>query len=245
LYKRHVEDSPVVVVSSHAARRDIETNFPESVGKLRVLHFHTVMDETWLEPDPRETAARYALPERFLFLPNQFWAHKEHQTAFEAVRRLHARGIEICLACTGTPADPGRPDHYANLEAFVAEHGLASEIRLLGRIPRNDYFQLIRAAHAVVQPSRFEGWSSTVEDARAFGKSIVLSDIDVHLEQAPERARYFPVGDADALADAMAEMLQQATPHEERVTFTRQKEAVAAYARTALAIFAEASGTRH
>jgi glycosyltransferase involved in cell wall biosynthesis len=243
--RRMLVDSPIVVISSHAAGRDIETNFPEADGKLRVLQFHTVTDDEWLEPDPLEVAATYGLPDRFLFLPNQFWVHKEHLTAFEAVRLLRERGIEVCLACTGTPHDPRWPDHYASLERFVADHRLEHQIRLLGRVPRNDYFQLIRASHAVVQPSRFEGWSSTVEDSRAFGKPIVISDIDVHREQAPERGVFFPVGDVEALAATLAEVWEQNGPSDEREVFARHRELVAGYARTALSIFAEAAEARN
>ena len=37
------------------------------------------------------------------------------------------------------------------------------------------------------------------------GKAIVLSDIAVHREQAPDRAAYFPVDDAGLLADKMSD----------------------------------------
>jgi glycosyltransferase involved in cell wall biosynthesis len=104
---------------------------------------------------------------------------------------------------------------------------------------------LIRASHAVVQPSRFEGWSSTVEDSRAFGKPIVISDIDVHLEQAPERGVFFPVGDVEALATTLAEVWEQNGPTDEREVFARHRELVAGYARTALSIFAEAAEARN
>jgi hypothetical protein len=37
----------------------------------------------------------------------------------------------------------------------------------------------------------FEGWSTTVEKANASDVPMILSNLDVHLEQASDRAFYF------------------------------------------------------
>jgi glycosyltransferase involved in cell wall biosynthesis len=52
---------------------------------------------------------------------------------------------------------------------------------------------------AVINPSKFEGWSSSVEEAKSFGKKIILSSIPVHLEQAPSNAFYFDFNDSVSL----------------------------------------------
>jgi glycosyltransferase involved in cell wall biosynthesis len=64
---------------------------------------------------------------------------------------------------------------------------------------------LMRHAIAVINPSKFEGWSTTVEEAKSMGKAILLSDIAVHREQAPDRAAYFPPDGAGLLADKMSD----------------------------------------
>lgn len=56
--------------------------------------------------------------------------------------------------------------------------------------------------NALLNPSRFEGWSTTVEEAKAAGTPMILSDIPVHREQAPN-ARFVGQDDAPALADAI------------------------------------------
>jgi hypothetical protein len=48
-----------------------------------------------------------------------------------------------------------------------------------------------------------EDWSSSVEEAKSMEKQIVLSEISVHQEQAPERSVFFPAAGPDALAEAM------------------------------------------
>ena len=42
-----------------------------------------------------------------------------------------------------------------------------------------------------INPSYFEGWSSSVEQANAYKKIIILSKIKVHLEQKPKYCNYF------------------------------------------------------
>ena len=127
------------------------------------------------------------------------------------------------------------------MRAYVDEHGLVEQVRILGVVPRSDYVQLIRAAALVVQPSRYEGWSSVVEDARALGKRMVLSDIAVHLEQEPPGSSYFHTGNANDLARRLTERLEQPPAMDERTALVAQADRVAAYGRTFNEIAREAA----
>jgi glycosyltransferase involved in cell wall biosynthesis len=77
--------------------------------------------------------------------------------------------------------------------------------RSLGVVPYPDLMGFMRHAVAVINPSKFEGWSTTVEEAKSMGKSVLLSDISVHREQAPDRAVFFSSDEAGELAGAMAD----------------------------------------
>ena len=70
--------------------------------------------------------------------------------------------------------------------------------RPLGVVPYRDMLGLMRHAVAVINPSLFEGWSTSVEEAKSMGKAVVLSDIPVHREQAPGRGLFFDPRDPDA-----------------------------------------------
>ncbi len=59
----------------------------------------------------------------------------------------------------------------------------------------------MRASAATINPSLFEGWSTTVEEAKAIGAPMILSNLAVHREQAGERAIYFDPHDPADLAD--------------------------------------------
>jgi glycosyltransferase involved in cell wall biosynthesis len=71
-------------------------------------------------------------------------------------------------------------------------------------IPYADIAPLMRASVALLNPSTFEGWSTTVEEAKASGVPMLLSDLDVHREQAGEGAEYFDRFSAESLANALA-----------------------------------------
>ena len=95
------------------------------------------------------------------------------------------------------------------VERRISDLELTDTVRILGSIPRADQLLLVRGAGLVMQPSHFEGWSSIVEEARSFGKTILLSDIPVHREQAPPQAVYFDPLDPAALADVIEQAWQQ------------------------------------
>ena len=207
-----------IVVSSEAVRRDAARAYPPFARKLHVLRFTTVVPPELTAIDPAATLARYELEPGYLFLPNQFWKHKNHSVAFAAAAELGR-----VLVCTGATDDHRDPGYFARLTA-----GLPDTVRILGVVPRADYLQLLRGASAVVQPSRFEGWSSVVEDARAFGKPIALSDIAVHREQSPPGAHFFEPNDPAALGEAIERAIASPTISEHDA-FAAQAKRVRAY----------------
>jgi glycosyltransferase involved in cell wall biosynthesis len=65
----------------------------------------------------------------------------------------------------------------------------------------------MHASVALLNPSLFEGWSTTVEEAKAAGVPMVLSDLDVHKEQAGEYAIYFDRHSSFALAETLSKFV--------------------------------------
>lgn len=199
-----------IVLSSRAALEDFRKIAPtEVLTRTTVLQF--VSQPAWgaAEANPaleaRRIEAKYGFEGRFFLLPNQFWAHKNHRIVLEAVNRLKRAGLEILVLCTGNLRDYRLKDNgYADsLRDYIERNSLGSNIRILGLIEYRDVLTLMRLSLAVLNPSRFEGWSSTVEEARSMGKKLVLSDIAVHLEQNPPGAAFFSPDDAQALCDIL------------------------------------------
>ena len=70
----------------------------------------------------------------------------------------------------------------------------------LGIVPYEDMMSLIYNSISLINPSNFEGWSSSVEQAKSMGKKIILSNIAVHKEQDPKRAEFFDKNNHHELA---------------------------------------------
>ena len=201
-----------VVLSSRDALGDFARFSPASAGKGRVLSFVAHVPADIYDADPAGVCREYHLPERFFYLPNQFWKHKNHAVVIEALARLTRTAPDITVVCTGNTHDARNSGHFAGLLTEIARHGLRDRIILLGLVPHAHTFQLMRQSLAVLQPSLFEGWSTTVEEAKSVGKPLLLSSLAVHREQDPPESVYFDPRDPDALADALREVDAAAVP---------------------------------
>lgn len=190
-----------IVLSSHCAERDCHTLYPSSIGRTHVLQFRAFADPAWVAADPRQTLAKYHLPERFVLISNWLLPTKNHALVLDALARLPAEErSQIHVVCTGDIYDYRNPGFYNRFLNRIHTLGLARHVSHLGVIPKHDQIQLLRAAVAYLQPSLFEGWNTGVEEARLFGKRILVSDIPIHREQAPARAIFFDPNDPSDLA---------------------------------------------
>jgi glycosyltransferase involved in cell wall biosynthesis len=204
-HERIARMTSCLVVSSKTVAKDVRTYHPHHHHKSTVLPFRTVVDDAWFIQDPAEQLCRHRVPERYFLVANQFWQHKNHGVIFEALGLLRQVGIRPVLVCTGHLADYRRPQYLEHCRQSLQDLGVNEQVHLLGLIPRLQQIQLMRQSVAVIQPSLFEGWSSVVEDSRALGKPIALSDIAVHREQDPPGATYFSPASAQELAGILKE----------------------------------------
>ncbi|MFG6415755.1 glycosyltransferase family 4 protein [Roseateles sp. DC23W] len=202
--------SDAVVVSSLDAHKD----FAQVMGVADPARTHVLPFVSQLHLGPTSAEAtralldKHGLPERFFFLPNQFWAHKNHRAAFEAVAQLKREGLDVTLVCTGWIKDPNGNTLADDALRVREAQGLEQHVRLLGSIDYADVQGLMRACVAVVNPSFFEGWSSSVEESKSMGKPLIASDLAVHREQAHPHAAYFDPKDPSALAALMRQAWQ-------------------------------------
>jgi glycosyltransferase involved in cell wall biosynthesis len=194
-----------VIVSSRAAQKDLQEFYPAAAEKSRVLQFVAATPDPASLPSRESLSAKYGISGPYFFLPNQFWAHKNHAVVIEALSVLKRDGPSLPVLATGNTEDPRQPGHFSRLMDRVAQLGLEREFRPLGLVPYADLMGLMWNAVAVINPSNFEGWSTSVEEAKSLGKRVILSDIEVHREQAPAGGVYFAADDPSVLAARMRE----------------------------------------
>lgn len=192
---------PVVILSSEAARSDFEQHYGRTKAKVAVVRFAAPVDVTATLARSVDARARHGVPEQFFFLPNQFFAHKNHAIVIQALLRATSRGQIndiLPIIATGSPLDPRDPDHFNRLQEKLRAAGVGNIFRHLGLIEYGDVLALAASARALINPSLFEGWSTPIEEAKALGVPLILSDLPVLREQAPQ-ANFFSPHDADAL----------------------------------------------
>ncbi len=209
-------DAKMIVFSSEASAADYRRFCPGAAARAEVLRFCTAPVPEWIAGDPLSAQAAYHLPDRFFLISNQLWKHKNHLLVLDALALLTAKDIHPSVICTGHPAD-FRDKNFVNVVLQrIHERGLGAQVALLGLVARETQIQLMRRSVAVVQPSLCEGWSTVVEDARLLGKTVVLSDLEVHREQNPPGARFFERTSAESLAAALAEAWENESPGPDR-----------------------------
>ncbi|VIO76709.1 hypothetical protein CI1B_66080 [Bradyrhizobium ivorense] len=229
-FRMQIGSSRTIMLSSESALRDFKVCYPRARNKVCVVRFATQPPAALLNTDPAEVIATYGLPQSYFYLPNQFYRHKNHQLVVDALAILKQRGADVVVCASGSTDDPREPGYYERVSAQLKERGLSANFRHVGTIPLSHVYALLRAATALVNPSRFEGWSTTVEEAKSFGVPMILSDIDVHREQTAGRARYVGVDDPAALADHLMQASQQASGLVVRSIIPGHDDSVSAFA---------------
>lgn len=203
------DKAQAVLLSSADAEKDFRYFFPKAAGKTHVLRFVAAPSRG---EDTTVVLAHYGIREPYFHIPNQLWLHKNHEVVLEALSLLRDSGICPLVVSTGQTDDYRHPGYFTEFKERVATAGLAERFRFLGLIEFAHAKALMCGSIAMINPSRFEGWSTTVEEAKSLGKRLLLSDIPVHREQAPERGLYFGVDDAETLADLMRQTMDEYSP---------------------------------
>jgi glycosyltransferase involved in cell wall biosynthesis len=195
------ENASRVMLSSQTVSDHFAAFDPPAAPKARVARFPSTFAFRDLPPEHGAAVRRYGLPAKFALVVNQFWQHKNHLAVVEGVAKARDLGAEVPLAMVGAPADYRDPENetVSRVLQRIAMLGLSGTVRVLGRVPLADLIDLLRSAALIVQPSRFEGWSTTVEDAKALGRPLLCSDIAVHREQAPTALGFFGCDDTERL----------------------------------------------
>jgi glycosyltransferase involved in cell wall biosynthesis len=245
-FRRLAEKATVVMLSSEAARRDFAESVPRYAGKGRVVPFPSLLAFEEFTGDPTVTQKKFNLPEKFALVANQFWAHKNHALVVQALSQLQRKDIHVVM--TGLPSDhrdPANRNFSALLQAIAAA-GLNSQITILGLAPYTDLINLMRTAALIIQPSRFEGWNTVVQDAIALGRPLLCSDIAVHHEQAPNALGFFGTDRADVLAELLAANWNDLVPGPnytlEQQSLAQEREFSARHGKALLDLCVETAG---
>jgi len=154
-------------------------------------------------PDPQwvaEVKTRLGLHRPFLLMVGALEPRRGVDTLLQAAWLLRERGEELELVLVGQ--ERGAVPALADPPAWVRRLGFVEDALLPA---------LYAGAAVVVAPSRGEGFDLPVLEALACGGVVVASDIPVHREVFASAVQFFATGQAEALAAAVQQVLEDTT----------------------------------
>jgi glycosyltransferase involved in cell wall biosynthesis len=209
-----LRDSEAVIVNAQSVKDDIDKFFPYRDCEVFNLPFSAAPVSSWLEDSAPKLLEQYKLPSRYFLISNQFWIHKSHSTAFQALALLMQEECcaDLHIICTGKMEDYRFPDHIRDLQQEIRNLRIEDNVHLFGHIPKIDQVAIMKNSLAVLQPTLFEGGpgGGSVYDAVCLGVPAIVSDIPVNREIENEaNIFYFEPGSATDLADTIKVFLKK------------------------------------
>lgn len=201
LIPRTARKASAIVTGSRWVAQEIVRLCRVPEERVRVIAYG--VDRSLFAP-PAEAFVAQALAELrldrpYLLMVGALEPRRGVDTLLVAWKTLRARFPELELVLAGALRAP-----------VPALEMLPPGVRLLGYVEDRVLPALYAGAQAVVAPSRGEGFDLPVLEALACGACVVASDIPVHREVFSGALRFFPAGDAEALAAAVTAVLEDA-----------------------------------
>jgi glycosyltransferase involved in cell wall biosynthesis len=191
LYKNIIKNSSLILLSSKNSIKDLKKFSKKKNIRYKKLNFVPHIDFNLLNKDKIK---RYNL-KNYLIVPNQFWKHKNHLILVKAIKRLKDKKLKFKIVLTGDSKSQKDKTVFYKFISEIKIKKLDNFFLYLGKVSYSDLINLINQSNALINPSLFEGWSTSVEEAKILDKKILLSNIKVHKEQNPKKSYYFNPND--------------------------------------------------
>lgn len=184
---------------SEAVKTSFEKEYPQWAEKTEV--FYNLTDTERI----RKAASKPLEDPHFegenkLLTIGRMEDQKGYDIAIEAAKRLKQMGVLFCWFFIGS----GTKEKL--LKEMVKKEQLDDCVVFMGR--KDNPFPYLKACDLYVQPSRHEGYATTVLEARVLKKAIVASNIPSNQEQITDGMNGYLVElDAQKIADKVSQIL--------------------------------------
>jgi glycosyltransferase involved in cell wall biosynthesis len=194
----------LAIAVSRTVKADVERHLPIPAERVRVVPLAAAPSYHPLDDPPRMAAvrAKYSLPDRFVLNVGALEPGKNQATLLRAFQRLQGHNLSHRLVIAGPPAW-----RYERLLRLVDKLGLADQVLFPGYVAAEDLPALYNLADLFVFPSLYEGFGLPPLEAMACGLPVVASTAPALREVLDGAALLVPPLDVNALAEAMASVL--------------------------------------
>jgi glycosyltransferase involved in cell wall biosynthesis len=201
LQRRWFDRRAIAAVLASAARITVPTQFMARRIPAGAIAAPVTIVPAGVDREAFPAAARVEGPPWRLLRVASINPVKDYVTLLAAFSRLIDRGLDVHLDIVGEDTVNGRIQRLA--------HGAqASRITFHGFVPTDRLAAFYARAHLHVVSSRHEAAPIAMLEAAATGLPTVATAVGYADDWQPDGAVTVPVGDADALAAAVAALLQ-------------------------------------
>ena len=209
-YPRTARAAEAIIINSHSLRSEINQYLDVDPRKLKLIY--EAVDHDLFKPgDAGAARARVALhgvTKPFGLFVSSLWPYKNCEGLLRAWAIARPELGDRQLAIVG----PGRDEKYlAQLQALVAELGIASDVVFVGGVPLNETVCFYQAADVFVYPSLNETFGLPLLEAMACGCPVVTSDTSAMPETAGGAAVLSDPKDPASIARAIVEAVGPAS----------------------------------
>jgi len=205
LFNNYIKKAEAVIVSSKDTYANLKKNYKINKSKTYILNFIPKIDFSVIK-NFETLKTKYNLEPNYIYVPNQFWKHKNHNILVKSANILKKKNYRVKFVITGNPASEVDSSVYYDFVKNIAANKVKEYFDLLGFVPYEDVINLIHHSKILLNPSLFEGWSTTVEEGKVFNKKMILSNLKVHKEQCSNKATYFKRNNATELSKKIIQL---------------------------------------
>ena len=199
--KRYYSRFDELVTITDVCKHAFEEIYPETKGKLRVIENIVLPAEVISKADSAMTDDWKTAVDYQLVTVGRLDHHKGIDIAAETAKILKDRGLQFCWHVYGRGA------MQSELEQYIRGNDLNGYFVLEGL--RENPYPYMQHADMIVQPSRKEGKSLVLDEAKILGKAIVVTDYPSVRDQITDRVTGMITGmTPEAIADGIEELIQ-------------------------------------
>ena len=153
---------------------------------------------------------KFNLPKNFFYVPNQYWKHKNHMLILKTLKHIqNLHKTTVYVISSGQKYAAGSKSCFDEAQIYLQKNKLNKNFRYIGIIKDKEVLSLIYYSLALINPSKFEGWNTSVMQARAMSKTVLLSNIGSHKEQKYPKTIYFKNNDIESLSSKILQIIKK------------------------------------
>jgi glycosyltransferase involved in cell wall biosynthesis len=248
-YPRSVRVADTVILNSESLRSEVQQHLEVDPGKLKVIY--EAIDHAVFKPGDagaaRQRIASYGVTKPFVLFVSSLWPYKNCEGLLRAwVLARRELGDRQLVIVGGSGGGGGAaPKYGAQLRAYAAELGIASDVVWVGAVPLEETVPFYQAADVFVYPSFNETFGLPILEAMACGCPVVTSDTTSMPETAGGAAVLSDPRDPASIAQGILEAAGAGRDYRRELGLKRAAEFTwAAAAAATLDVYREAAERR-